>query len=120
MYQYTHICTYIYIYTYQRRHKRHLRVRTSETHLSPPHCNYLYTYIQLAFTDVCIHISEALVKAGARVDLRNAASASPLHLAAQKSHPGVVRVLIAAGADRAQRDSQVYVCCSVLQCVVVC
>ena len=95
-------------------------MRTSERHPSPLHSTYLHTYIQLAFTDVCVHISEALVKAGARVDLRNAASASPLHLAAQKSHPGVVRVLIAAGADRAQRDAQVCVCCSVLQCVAVC
>ena len=44
--------------------------------------------------------------AGASLDLRNAASASALHLAAAKSHPAVVRALLAAGADRSLRDAQ--------------
>ena len=38
--------------------------------------------------------------------LRDAASASALHLAAAKSHPAVVRALLAAGADRSLRDAQ--------------
>ena len=46
------------------------------------------------------------MRAGASLDLRNAASASALHLAAAKSHPAVVRALLAAGADRSLRDAQ--------------
>eukprot|EP00960_Hanusia_phi_P073332 767989-Hanusia_phi.AAC.1 len=49
---------------------------------------------------------EALIAGGCRLDKRNSGSLTPLHLAAQKSKPGVVRGLIAAGADAGLRDAQ--------------
>jgi ankyrin repeat protein len=45
-----------------------------------------------------------LIGAGAAADAPDAVGFTPLHFAAQEQHPGVVDVLLTAGADLGARD----------------
>jgi ankyrin repeat protein len=77
--------------------------RRDNTGRAPLHNLVVYTYDGKVEND---RIVAQLILAGADVDAQDNWGCTPLHLAVQYRKPGLVQVLLAAGADRSIRDAK--------------